>query len=158
VDIRYWDSAAFLGWLKEEEDKVDECRVVLQEAEAGRILLVTSALTLAEVIKLRRSPPIEKQHADLIKRFFENSYIEVRDVNRYLAELARQLVWDHAGLNPKDAIHVATAVHFGMRRLETFDDGLIGLDGQISSPPLRIGRPAIGQRSLDFTEDEDRDG
>ena len=128
MEVRYWDSDAFLGWLKEEEDKVEACRAVLEEAEAGRVLLVTSALTLAEVVKLRRRPPIEKAHAEKIQAFFKRSYISVRNVDRYVAETARELVWEH-GLDPKDGIHVATAVRFHIARLETFDGDLIRFNG-----------------------------
>jgi len=48
----YWDSDCFLGWLKAESDKEELCGGILEEAEAGRILLVTSALTIAEVTNL----------------------------------------------------------------------------------------------------------
>lgn len=53
--VRYWDSDAFLGWLKAEPDKIDECRGVIRAAENGDLRLVTSSLTLTEVITDRRS-------------------------------------------------------------------------------------------------------
>ena len=150
VDVRYWDSNAFLGWLKPEEDKVEACRAVLKEAEAGRIRLVTSALTLVEVIKLRKRPPIEKEDAAKIEAFFKHSYISVRNVDRYVAETGRGLVWDY-GVKPKDAIHVATCVRFHIPRLETFDGELIALNGQIGDPPLSIRKPGLAQPNLPFS-------
>lgn len=40
---RYWDSNAFLGWLAEEAEKVEECRAVIRAAEEGKTIIVTSA-------------------------------------------------------------------------------------------------------------------
>ena len=53
IDRRYWDSDCFLAWLQSEEGKADACREVLEAADEGKILLITSALTLAEVLYLR---------------------------------------------------------------------------------------------------------
>jgi predicted nucleic acid-binding protein len=137
---RYWDSNAFIGWLAEEPDKVEECRAVIRVAEEGKTLLVTSALTLAEVLWLRGKPRIEADAAERVQRFFEHEYIAVVDVDRTMAEEARKLVWSH-GIAPKDAIHVATAIDAEVDRMETFDEGLLKQSGSIGSSVLEIGRP-----------------
>jgi predicted nucleic acid-binding protein len=140
MDQRYWDSDAFLGWLAEETDKVNECRPVIRAAEEGKTLIVTSALTLAEVLLLRGGPPIAADKAELVERFFEHEYILVHDLDRRTAQRAQQLVWHH-GIKPKDAIHVATAIDSGVDRMETFDGDLIKKSGTVGDPPLEIGRP-----------------
>ncbi len=137
---RYWDSDAFIGWLAEEHDKVNECRPVIQAAEGGKTLLITSALTLAEVLWLRGRPPIPPEDAETVQRFFAHEYIAVVDVDRTMAEEARKLVWSH-GIAPKDAIHVATAIDVEADRMETFDGALIKKSGTVGNPPLEIGRP-----------------
>jgi predicted nucleic acid-binding protein len=138
---RYWDANAFLGWLNDEPDKVDECESVLAAAEAGKAQIVTSALTLTEVIKMKGKPRLTKDSEEKIKAFFENDFIVVRDVDRFIAEKARDLIWNYSGLHPKDAIHVATAVMLKMNVLDTFDGPLIKLSGKIGSPKLTIARP-----------------
>jgi predicted nucleic acid-binding protein len=140
VNTRYWDSDAFIGWLAEEPDKVDECRAVIRAAEEGKLLIVTSALTLAEVLWLRGQERIPAENADKVERFFEHEYIVVNDLDRTLAEEARRLVWHH-DIRPKDAIHVATALDAEVDRLETFDAGLIKKSGAVGNPSLEIGRP-----------------
>ena len=40
----------FLGWLKKEPDKVSDCQPVLDAAERGDVTVITSALTIAEVL------------------------------------------------------------------------------------------------------------
>lgn len=148
MELRYWDSEAFLAWLKEEPGKVDDCRAILREAEAGRILIVTSALTLAEVIKLKHRTPIEKEHAEKIRAFFKNSYISIRNVDRFTAEKARELIWNYPPLQPKDSIHIATALQYKLTLLNTADEDLLKLDGRLGNPPLRIAPPSAAQLAL----------
>lgn len=140
MQTRYWDSNAFLGWLAEEPDKVDECRAVIRAAEEGKTLLITSALTVAEVLWLRGEPRIPAENAEKVQRFFQHEYIVVNDLDRRLAEDAQRLVW-HEDIKPKDAVHVATAIDASVDRMETFDGDLIKKSGSVGEPPLEIGRP-----------------
>lgn len=140
----YWDSNAFSGHLNDEGDKVAECEAVLSEAEKGHILLVTSALTIAEVLFIRpggpRLPPEKRED---VEKFFKADYITVRNVTRAIAELARDVFWDH-GIRPKDAVHVATASLFKVPVLHTFDGDLLGRNGiVINGHTLRIERPHV---------------
>jgi predicted nucleic acid-binding protein len=142
-EIRYWDANAFLAYFLEEADRVDSCEAVLEDAEKGKILIVTSALTLAEVLalrgakRLRPNPKLKKK----VIEFFKNEYIAVQNVTREIAELARDLVWDK-GIKPKDAIHVASAIAAEAPVFETYDKPLrkkgpkVGLI--IREPPPRL--------------------
>ncbi|OLE15173.1 MAG: hypothetical protein AUI36_38285, partial [Cyanobacteria bacterium 13_1_40CM_2_61_4] len=105
---RYWDSSCFLAWLQAEAGRVDLCGQVIEEAKAGNVLLITSALTLTEVLMNRGKPPIPIEDAKKVQDFFQHEWIVVRELDRGTAEEARDVVWNH-GVPPKDAIHVATA-------------------------------------------------
>lgn len=140
VELIYWDSDAYLGWLQEEPGKVELCQGTLERAEAGEVLIVTSALTLAEVLWRRGGPPLARDKADTLKKFFRRSCFRIRGVTRSLAEDARELYWLH-GIDPKDAVHVATAREAGVSALETFDGVLLSKSGQVGTPPLIIRRP-----------------
>ena len=129
--IRYWDADCFLAWLKAEPEKATSCRGAVTGASKGEIMLVTSALTLVEVIKLKGRQHVTKADAKLISDFFKNEFIRVQNVDRYIAELARNLIWNHESLQPKDAIHVATAVKHEIERFDTFDEKLIKLSGKL---------------------------
>lgn len=145
---RYWDSDVFLGLFNKEDDKVDKCKGVIKLANDDEIIIVTSALTLTEVVWIKGLPKLSKECENTIRRFFEQRYIAVRSVDRNIAEAARQLIWKH-GVQPKDAIHVATALELGITVLDTFDGKLHKLDGKLGKPPLRIGPPNISyQESL----------
>jgi len=149
IPRRYWDSSAFLAWLLPEPDREDACSSVLRAAEEGDLELVTSALTLTEVIKLKGKPELKKDHETKIAKFFENEYIILRNVDRFIALAAQRLVWEQ-NLSPKDSIHVATALRWKIPVLDTFDEGLIALSGKLSieegnpnSPRLEITTPHV---------------
>jgi predicted nucleic acid-binding protein len=136
----YWDSDPFLGWLQEEEGKYDLCDGTIKQAEEGSLLIVTSALTLAEVLYQKRQEVISVEKKDRVIGLFQNEFIAVRNVTRTIAEMARDLVWSH-GIAPKDAIHVATAMSLKLAILETFDKDLINQSGKVGAPPLIIRAP-----------------
>ena len=64
-------------------------------------------------------------------------------------------MWDHS-VKPKDAVHVATALHqdVPIEQLDTFDEPLMNLSGKLGSPPLKIGLPNLPPK-LPFYEDGD---
>lgn len=124
AESRYWDSDCFLGWLQAEPGKEDLCRAVLESAEEGKILIVTSALTLAEVLMLRGKSRIPAANREKVERFFRNNYIVIRNVTRRVAELGRSLVWEYH-IAPKDALHLATAIDSKLTLMNTFDKQLL---------------------------------
>lgn len=140
LDRRYWDSDVFLGYLNNEPDKVDGCESVLVAAENGRLIIVTSALTLAEVLYAKHHKKLPIQMRQTVEGFFKNRYISVQNVTRFVAEKARDVVWDY-GVKPKDAIHVATAVVARLPVINTFDEKLIGLSGKLGDPLIKICHP-----------------
>lgn len=145
ADPRYWDSDCFLAFFKEEVDRINLCRSVLRRAEAGEIILVTSALTLTEVLHLKGQPPLPQDVRQIVTAFFKNDYIHIRNVTRRVAELARELVWD-AQIDPKDAIHVATSIEAHLPLLNTFDVKLLRKNGQVGDPPLIIAHPETARQ------------
>ncbi len=140
VERIYWDSDAFLGWLQNESGKVELCKGTIERAEGGEILIVTSALTLAEVLWLKGSPKIPQDKLVILRKFFRRSYVRVFNVTRTIAEDAQEVVMVHS-IKPKDAVHIATAVNLKIPTLETFDKDLIAKSGTIGAPLLTIRKP-----------------
>ena len=143
----YWDSDCFLGWLQAEADKEARCKAVLQEARAGTVTIITSALTIAEVLALKGRPKIQTENRLLVEKFFKNEFIVVRSVTRRISETARELVWDY-GIMPKDAIHVATAIDAKIEIFHTFDQGLLKKTGLVGEPKIILERPSVIQSRL----------
>lgn len=148
----YWDANAFLGYLNEEDDKVEVCGHVLQAAENGVLVIVTSAITLAEVVYIKGGTKLPEEKRALVDAFFKAEYISVRNVTRMTTEIARDLVWDH-NIRHKDAIHVATACLHKVPILHTYDDKLIASDGlTIAGHTIKITKPTIPHQT-DWVDD-----
>ena len=140
--LHYWDSCVFLAFLKNEKDKINDCISVLKAAENGQVIIVTSAITFIEVVKLEKGQPkLPKESEEKISDFFRHEWIYIYDVDRKVGELARELMWQYQALKPKDATHVATAIKARVDVLDTFDDYLLKLSGEIGDPPLIIRKP-----------------
>jgi len=136
----YVDSCVFLSWFKDEPD-ADECKGLFDSADKGEIKIITSSITLTEVIKLNRS--IEIPHTDVIKlrNFFEKDFIMIASLERRIAEKARELIWKNPHLQPKDSIHLATAIYLEIQKLYTFDNDLLKLKDIF--PDILICKPDI---------------
>lgn len=148
IEPVYWDSDAFLGWLQAEAGKSDLCAGTLKRADQGEVIILTSALTIAEVLWMRGAPMIPHEKAGIVRRFFRRSYFRVRNVTRSIAEGAQDLVWTQS-VKPKDAIHIATALDAHVLVLETFDDDLLKKSSMIGNPALIIRKPiASAQKGL----------
>ncbi len=152
----YWDANCFLGVFRNEPDKVQLCKGTIANAENGKLVIVTSAITLTEVIKLKGSPRLPKADEDKIADYFKHNYISIRNVDRFVAEYARRLMWRRAGLWPKDSIHVATAILNKVKTMHTFDDELLKLDNKYGSPKLHICKPDI-EYQMNFEDLSEQD-
>lgn len=141
MKIRYWDSDCFIAWFDQEAGKVEKCKATVEKIEAGEIKLVVSSITLIEVIKLKNHNMLPREKEETIKAFFQNDFIKVVNVDRYVGEIARNLIWEF-NVQPKDSIHVATAILHKIPVLNTFDKDLIGLSEQVGgNPKLKICEP-----------------
>jgi predicted nucleic acid-binding protein len=90
---------------------------------------------------------LTQANEQIIRQFFDRSFIEVQNVTRRIGESARQLLWSHEHLKYKDAIHVATALVSNVDALHTYDNDLLRLDGQYGAPRLTIVQPPAPQPS-----------
>jgi predicted nucleic acid-binding protein len=149
----YWDSNAFLGHLLDEAEKVEACRAVLKAAENGQLTIVTSAMTLAEVLYLKGGKKLDPADRIKIDNFFRAEYISVRNVTRGTADLARDAVWD-LDIRPVDALHVATACMYRVPVLHTYDDKLLARSGlTLGGHTLTISKPHIAHQ-VDWVDDK----
>ncbi|MGV8082518.1 MAG: type II toxin-antitoxin system VapC family toxin [Coriobacteriia bacterium] len=148
MKYRYWDASCFIAWLNAEQGRMEKCDGVVQAASKGELKIVTSAITLTEVIKPNSETVMGPEKDTTINSFFQRPEIIVRDVDRNTAEFARGLIWTYPHLRRNDAIHVATAALTEEAEvLDSFDGHMLRLDGQIGNPGLRITRPGIPFRS-----------
>ena len=144
----YWDSCVFIDLLEQTPGRFPVCEDWRSRAEKGDLVIVTSAISLAEVCKLPTTSLLPADQSKKILEFFENPYIVLRQVDRAVGELAHELTRTH-GLKPMDAIHVATALLMRVDVFHTYDSakgrrkGLLAHNGLIGTPPLKIEIPTI---------------
>ncbi len=120
--------------------------------------ILTSALTIPEVLWIKGRNRVPADSAAKAEAFFKHEWIVIRELDRFIAEDARALVWDH-NVKPKDAVHVATALKrdLPIEQLDTFDEPLIRLSGKLGEPPLIIGKPNMEAALPLFEHDEGTD-
>ena len=121
AERRYWDSCNFISLVAEDEvERAEICQRVLEDTEKGDVGIITSALTIAEVVKPKGSPAFTAAKEQTIASFFEHRYILIHDVTRIIGEASRRLSREH-GLKPRDAIHLATALLAGADVFESWN-------------------------------------
>lgn len=149
----YLESSCFVAFVKNEPGRGATVLRLLQDAEAGRIQLVTSFITLAEVLRggadLASGEPFGDEELDHLLR---KSQVELVAVERFVAEKTREVRRSVAKLEKKtmtiDAIHIATALVSEVDALYSYDDAdLVIHDGHFEG--LRVQHPTwSGQLTL----------
>lgn len=142
---RYWDSDTFLAYLEGDKEKSPKIMGIIQAIEKNEVEIITSALTITEVLYLKGHPKITKDSSDKIADFFQNDFIKIVNLDRKIAEIGRDLFLNY-GVRPKDAVHLATAIHVNdhilpIECIDTFDKEMLRLTEKIGNPPIRICIP-----------------
>ena len=151
---RYWDSSVFRGYFNNTENQRSQCLPIITAAESGRTLIITSALTLAEVFWLEKEASFDQDTTDKMKDFFGYSFIGLSDLTRTIAERAHEISRGHQNLSHWGSIHLATAIHSDIVLLETFNHELLNYDWQFrnqNGEEISITKPFIShQIEIDF--------
>lgn len=113
----YLDSSVFFAHIKQEAIicpgglmRWEIAKHIFEDAESGKYTIFTSTATIAEVRRIKeRMEPLDLAELQQIQEFFQRQFIQPIDVTREIAEKAQQLGAEH-GINPIDAIHLATAI------------------------------------------------
>lgn len=143
MERRYFDSCIFLHVITNTHpDRAAMSKAAIQAAEQGQFRLVTSMLTMIEVIKDKTgphtpSPEVQKKIAD----YFEHQYVLMAQASRDIMVRARELCWKYGDINLKgvDAVHLATAIRHQCTTLYTYDPKLL----KTNEPGIRVEPPQI---------------
>jgi len=141
------DTSVFLAFLKAEPGRVSQCAGLFQRAEKGEVQVITSSLTIAEVLYLNGDLLSPEDQAK-IDAFFNSSWLGVALVDRLVALEARKVAMQLKStvnhiIRAVDAIHVATAIRYKAQRLFTYDKRM----KEVDIPGLTISEPT-GQPTL----------
>ena len=148
---RAWDAMVIMDYLAGTQRARDyKLREIVVEASANDSKILVSRLATAEVAFLGNDRTEDVVEPEIVK-FFSSSVIVVADVTDGVAKLARSLVRDFR-FDGADAVHVATALLFGVPRIETFDRQMIQAGAsmqQDGTHEIEIVNPKLdGQQAL----------
>ncbi len=155
-DIRpYIDSSVWLGWKNREivngVDRFSVFQSIWEAAQRGEFKLFISAMTFAEVYKLRHesfTQPVQTV-AQLLADF-EESFIEVVETDRDIGIQANVMCRQFAAykLYPNDSIHLASALRVPCDYLLCYDRPLssVTMPDIIIAEPEKVLAPAIQNR------------
>jgi predicted nucleic acid-binding protein len=154
----YWDSCTYIDYLEGGHALAGEMEVIMEDWRKGLVLLVTSALTIAEVLYVkcadtkRRADRSREKDIEALFNPPPGPRFLLVELNRITALKARDLVWN-AGIDPKDAVHVASALEARCEVLFTTEGPLRTKTGLVGGTPnLRIEMPSW-TRQLSAQED-----
>ncbi|HWE95692.1 MAG TPA: type II toxin-antitoxin system VapC family toxin [Tepidisphaeraceae bacterium] len=147
-----WDSVVLLDAIQKTPLWWPDLRPTYRAALEGRISILVSEISIAEVCKLNDEEKSGMSRVDAVKKinlFFQNSFIDRRPADRREAILAAELIRS-LNLDTCDALIVATASIHGAIAMYT-RDGLklrknktcpLQCDGKVGEPALPIMLPS----------------
>jgi predicted nucleic acid-binding protein len=161
--LYYWDTCLFLAWIKDEERPTGEMagvREIVSRVKRREVVLMTSVLTLTEVLQSRIPAGMNTLFTGLLRRF------EVKGIDIKIARLAHDLrdyytqrapEFANKTLSTPDALHLATAIMYRADEFHTFDLkgsqrslGLLPLSGNVGGNKLTICKPEARNPELDL--------
>ena len=149
----YWDACVFLALISDSTDdqsvaRRETCSLIFGRALRGEVAILTSVLSIPEVLRPGDTDPMPEEVKERVLRLFDQDCITLVSVDLARAEKAREFRWQSSRLKTPDAVHLASACHAKVDVMHTYDGdgvkwGLINLSGQICNPPLIIMAPVF---------------
>lgn len=149
----YWDANVFIALISnlnssEATENRDTCSRIVQQAMDGEIEILTSVLTLVEVLFPQENVamPVTNEVRTKVKQLFDEPYVTLVALDEARAGEARDVRWTHSWLKTADAVHVASAVFARIDEMHTYDGsgrpkGILSLDNLVGRPPMKIVVP-----------------
>ncbi|MBN2325659.1 MAG: PIN domain-containing protein [Candidatus Omnitrophica bacterium] len=166
--IIYLDTNVFIGYMKQEEDKISDVKKLVNRTEEKKIILITSPFTLTEAWQCNGVECHKYYNGNKIffKHEFRRIYIMDIEIGVLTQKLQNERKVKGYKLSYKDSIHVATALVAKADVLLTYDgtsednkkkDPLLELDDTFKYPlidgrKLRIKTPSDFLLYLDEQE------
>ena len=92
----YWDANVILAFFKAEPGRIEDVEAYLEDAQAGRIEIYTSVLSITEVAIASLTPALVAQHdansPDPLDALWGPGPIRLADISTLVAEEARSIV------------------------------------------------------------------
>lgn len=149
----YWDACIFIAWITDEKvpprqpGEMEGLAEIVDEVDRGQSTLVTSAITLTEVLESTLTTDQRQQFELAMKR----PSTVVMNVDTRVGQLSSD-IRDHyrrqrISVKTPDALHLASAILARVDVLHSFDPDLLRLDGNVAGHQLAIRKP-LGRQTV----------
>lgn len=120
TDLVYWDTCVFFGFLKKEEQRIQFIIPLVRSAEAQKLIIATSTITITESYKLAAEP--NRNHLRQIREFLQHEYIRLIALDRAIAFRTQEIRQEYEQIiDFEDSIHLATAIENNIPTFLTYD-------------------------------------
>lgn len=120
VRLLYVETAPFIYYTEQRAGYVEKMRVVFTDVDRGRVHVITSVVTLAEILMKRlkeNDPTLVRRYREM---FYRTQHMTLVPISAGVAESAADLRARY-NLRTPDALHVATALDAGCDAFLTND-------------------------------------
>ena len=126
----YLDANVLLAYVNDEPERADVVQSLLEDAEDGKVQVLTSNLSIAEVafIAYDEEPGFGTDDEAAIDELWSpNSPVKLAELSRLVAHTARSIIRkardnETARVRSADAVHLATAEINACDRFYTYED------------------------------------
>ncbi len=144
--LAYWDSCVFISAIERTPGRIQIIDVLREQASLNKVLIVTSSIVMAEVIKFVPKGKELELEMQQISDYMENPWMTRRAADNVITTKAGYLRRQF-NLKLADAIHLATALHYEVDHLHTYDKHLLNCNNQIilekKKVALKICHPEV---------------
>lgn len=119
------DASVLIAHLNREEGRYEKSRELLLDAEEGRVELWAPMVIQVEVSRWSQEvDPTDPDARSKLEAFLDSDWLQLVEVDRRMAKMARDVVATTAVKTGVDALYVATALIVEARAVFTWDDRL----------------------------------
>ena len=139
---RLWDSCVVIGYLAGDQRIYQACSQLIRQAEQGEIEILVSQLAKSECAFIEGESAERSER--LIREFFGREYIISVNIDDAISSISRRLIRTYRGdpkIKPMDAIHLATAIQWGIPILETIDEPFSRFNQLEGDPAVSVRWP-----------------
>lgn len=140
------DASVLIAHLNREEGRYQKSRELLIDAEEGRVDLWAPMVIQVEVTRWSREVDAADADArDRLDAFLDSDWLQMVEVDRRMAKIARDVVATTPVKTGVDALYVATALIVEARAVFTWDDRLqvVEYEGVVGSEPPGAAAPRL---------------
>lgn len=159
--VYYWDSDVMISYLQNgkyrQPGEMEGLNQVANRINSKKASLIMSVLTRVEILEVKLENATKEDFLGFLKR----DNIEEEIIDHHVCNIAHEIRDyylrtrnDGFTVSTADAIHLGTAIHYGVDEFHTFDAnprkkpkhlGLLPLGSKVANYTLKICKPSVPQ-------------